>query len=245
MPDQTLNGTTSASTVAELQQLLLATEDITDFLDELATLTVRVLPGELSCGITLRRNHEAITVASSDARASQVDEIQYGHHQGPCLHTLATGEEVVIDDLAADDRWDYQMPALRHGVRSVLSLPLHADGQVIGALNIYASQPHAFGPSEQLLAWRFADEVSRALALAMRIAERTEISQHLQTALASRAVIDQAIGIIMGQNRCPAAEAFDILRTTSRHRKVKLLDTAIQIITAVSGQPPADEPRFS
>jgi GAF domain-containing protein len=235
----------ASSAAAELLQLLLATEDITDFLDELAILTVRVLPGELSCGITLRRNHEAITVASSDARASQVDEIQYGHQQGPCLHTLATGEEVVIDDLAADNRWDYQMPALRHGVRSSLSLPLHAEGQVISALNIYASQPHAFGPSEQLLARRFADEASRALALAIRIAERTEMSQHLHAALASRAEIDQAIGIIMGQNRCTAAEAFDILRTTSQHRNVKLSDMAVQILTAVSRQPPPDGPRFS
>jgi GAF domain-containing protein len=247
MPDHTLNGTTtSASATAELQQLLLETEDITGFLDELATLTVRVLPGELSCGITVRRDHQAITVASSDARASQVDEIQYGHHQGPCLHSLATGEEVLIDDLAADERWgDYQMPALGHGVRSSLSLPLRAEGQVIGALNIYASQPRAFGPPEQLLAGGFADEASRALALAVRIAERTEMSRHLQTALASRAVIDQALGILMGQNRCPAAEAFDILRTASQNRNVKLRDIAVQIVTAVSGQPPADERRFS
>ena len=62
---------------------------------------------------------------------------------------------------------------------------------------------------------------------------------------ASRAVIDQALGILMGQNRCPAAEAFDILRTASQNRNVKLRDVAVQIVTAVSGQPPADEPRFS
>jgi GAF domain-containing protein len=246
MPDHTLNGTTSASAAAELQQLLLATEDITGFLHELATLTVSVLPGELSCGITLRRDHQAITVASSDTRASQVDEIQYGYQQGPCLHSLATGQEVLIDDLAADQRWgDYQMPALGHGIRSSLSLPLHAQGQAIGALNIYASQPRAFGPPEQLLARGFAGEAARALTLAMRIAERTEMSQHLQTALASRAVIDQALGILMGQHRCPAAEAFDILRTASQNRNVKLRDIAVQIVTAVSGQPPADEPRFT
>jgi GAF domain-containing protein len=246
MPDHTSNGTTSASATAELQQLLLATEDITGFLDELATFTVRVLPGELSCGITLRRDHEAITVASSDTRASQVDEIQYGHHRGPCLHSLATGEEVLVDDLAADQRWgDYQMPALGHGIRSSLSLPLHAQGQVIGALNIYASQPHAFGSPEREAARRFAGEAARALALAVRIAERTEMSQHLQTALASRAVIDQALGILMGQNRCPAAEAFDILRTASQNRNIKLRDIAAQIVTAVSGQPPAHEPRFT
>src|SRR5215218_2376628 len=65
----------ASSAAAELQQLLLATDDITGFLDQLATLTVKVLPGEVSCGITLRRDHGALTVASSDSRASQVDEI--------------------------------------------------------------------------------------------------------------------------------------------------------------------------
>jgi GAF domain-containing protein len=236
----------SSSAVAELQQLLLSTDDITEFLDQLATLTVKVLPGEVFCGITLRRDHSVFTVASSDSRASQVDEIQYGHDNGPCLRTLATGEVVVVDDLAQDDRWGgYRMPALGHGVRSSLSLPLRGDGEVIGALNIYATTPRAFGPAEQLVAGRFADETSRALALAVRMAERTEMSAHLQNALASRAVIDQALGIIMGQNRCTADEAFEVLRAISQNRNVKLRGIAAEMITAVSGQPPTDTPRFS
>jgi GAF domain-containing protein len=236
----------ASSAAAELLQLLLATEDITDFLDELATLTTKLLPGELSCGITMRRGRGATTMASSDTRASQVDEIQYSHNEGPCLRALATGKAIVVDDLAADDRWGgYQMPALGHGVRSSLSLPLHTDSQVIGALNIYATQPRTFGPPEQLVAGRFADEASRALALAVRIAERTEMSEHLQTALASRAVIDQALGIVMGQNRCTADQAFEVLRTISQNRNVKLRDIAAEMVTGVSGQPPATEPRLS
>ena len=71
------------------------------------------------------------------------------------------------------------------------------------------------------------------------------MSQHLQNALASRAVIDQALGIIMGQNRCTADEAFDLLRTISQNRNIKLRDIAAELITAVTGQPPASEPRFS
>jgi AmiR/NasT family two-component response regulator len=85
---------------------------------------------------------------------------------------------------------------------------------------------------------------SRALALAVRIAERTEMS-HLQIALGARAVIDQALGIIMGQNRCTADNAFELLRTISQNRNVKLRDIAAEMITAVSGQPPAQQPRFS
>jgi len=246
-PDTAASALIEASSAAvELQQLLLTTEDITVFLDQLTTLTVKVLPGDLSCGLTMRRDHRATTVASSDSRASQVDEIQYGHDQGPCLHALRTGQVVVVDDLANDDRWgEYQIPALGHGIRSSLSLPLRTDSAVIGALNIYATTPRAFGTTEQLIARRFADEASRALALAVRLAERSEMSAHLQAALASRAVIDQAIGIIMGQNRCTADEAFEVLRNVSQNRNVKLRDIATAMITSVSGQPPSDKPRFS
>jgi GAF domain-containing protein len=246
MPDQSSTPVTSAAAAAELQQLLLATENISEFLEELAILTASVLPGEVFCGITVRRDHQPATVASSDARASQVDEIQYGHAQGPCLTSLDNGVVVLIEDLVDDDRWSaYQVPALAHGVRSSLSLPLQSDGQVLGALNIYATEPHAFGQHEQLAAGRFAEEMSRALALAVRLAERTEMSQHLQNALASRAVIDQALGVVMGQNRCTADEAFDVLRAISQNRNVKLRDVAAEIVTAVSGQPPATEARFS
>jgi GAF domain-containing protein len=260
VPDQTFSGdmagsesdalalvsAEASSAVAELQQLLLTTENITGFLDQLTALTVTVLPGEVSCGITLRRERGATTVASSDSRASQVDEIQYGHDDGPCLRSLATGQVVAVDDLVQDDRWgNYRMPALGHGIRSSVSLPLRADGAVLGAFNIYATTPRAFGPVEQLVAQGFADEVSRALELTVRMVERSDMSAHLQAALASRAVIDQAVGIIMGQNRCTTDEAFEVLGSISQNRNVKLRDIAADMVTSIGGQPPPDTLRIS
>ena len=246
MPDPAPDSTTTAAASAELQQLLLATDDIDEFLQQLAHLAATVASGELSCGITMRRDHRPITVANSDSRAAQVDEIQYGHQNGPCLASLDTGEVIVVEDLATDDRWNgYRIPALGHGIRASMSLPLRTNRTVIGALNLYATRPHAFGPQELLAASRFADEASRALTLALRLAESAEMSQDLQNALASRAVIDHALGIIMGQNRCTADEAFEILRTTSQNRNIKIREIAAEIITAVSGQPPPSAPRFS
>ena len=104
MSDPTPDLSTSAA-VTELQQLLLDSSNISNFLQQLAGLAVTTLPGQLSCGITMRRDHRPITVASSDMQASQLDEIQYGHHEGPCLTTLSSGEVIIIDDLATDDRW--------------------------------------------------------------------------------------------------------------------------------------------
>ena len=71
---------------------------------------------------------------------------------------------------------------------------------------------------------------------------RFSLTNQLRAALASRSVIDQAIGIIVAQERCPAAQAFAILRTASQKRNVKLREIARDIVTSVSGAPPEPAP---
>ncbi|PYF98353.1 GAF domain-containing protein [Georgenia satyanarayanai] len=218
-----------------LQDLLLATEDVENFLKQLVDVAAATIPAEVSAGITLARDGHPMTVASSDADAARYDEVQYGHDEGPCLASMRTGEVLVIEDLAQDERFgDYRAHALALGVRSALSLPLHGGEDAVGALNLYANHTHAFGAQQLEVGRRFADEASRALTMAVRLARHAELSAQLQAALTSRAVIDQAIGVVMGQNRCDAEEAFAILRTASQHRNVKLRTVAQEIVTAVS-----------
>ncbi len=236
MPDPDFDRATAA---IELQQLLLDTDHITEFLDELTRYAATAVAPELSCGITLDRDSGALTVASSDAYALGLDEVQYGHHNGPCLTAMRTGATVIIRDLAADNSWGtYRLDALAHGIASALSVPLTGGRGVRGALNFYAGQPAVFTTDRQERAEGLAEETSRALRLAVRLTDQVELAQHLETALASRTVIDQAIGIIMGQNRCTAAAAFEILRRASHHRNIKLRAVAHDIVTRVGGEPP-------
>jgi GAF domain-containing protein len=105
-----------------------------------------------------------LTVASSDAHALGLDEVQYGHHNGPCLTCMRTGIIVIISDLAADDRWGaYRLDALAHGIASALSMPLTGGPGVRGALNFYAHQPSAFTTERQQRAEGLGAEASRAL----------------------------------------------------------------------------------
>ena len=70
------------------------------------------------------------------------------------------------------------------------------------------------------------------------------LTDQLRASLASRAVIDQAIGVIMAQQRCTATDAFAILRTASQNRNLKLRQVAEQLVTGITGHPP-QEPPFS
>jgi len=90
---------------AELQELLLATENLEDFLQDLAVFAARSVAQGLSCEITLKRDGRPHTVANSDDRAMRCDEIQYGQGTGPCLDAMRTGEIVLVEDLVAEERW--------------------------------------------------------------------------------------------------------------------------------------------
>src|SRR5258705_10365939 len=92
------------ASITELQAVLLGTESIDGFLQELASLAARELGEGLSCGITLQPDGRPLTLASSGANAAQIDELQYRLDHGPCLTALRTGELVRIDDLASDQR---------------------------------------------------------------------------------------------------------------------------------------------
>jgi GAF domain-containing protein len=223
---------------AALQELILSTEGMTDFLDELVRLAAA---GHGSCAITVRLDDKTRTVASSDELASRGDEIQYAQDEGPCLEAMRTGALVDAPDLATDDRWgNYRSHALAQGIRSMLSTPLGVDGQTFGALNLYSTKPEAFDAAARAQVERWAQQASGAVGVALRLAERTRHGQQLAEALSSRSIIDQALGILMAQQRCSSAAAFEILRSASQGRNVKLRTIAADIVHAVGG-PPAEE----
>ena len=159
------------------------------------------------------------------------------------LSSARTGKPVRIDDLASDQRWrQYGVRALAHGVRSALSAPLITCDRPVGALNLYFTQAGFFGEAEPRLAEQFATGASVAVGLAGRLAEQAVLTGQLRASLASRAVIDQALGVIMAHQRRTATEAFGILRTASWHRNLKARYVAGQVVTGIAGSPPQPPP---
>jgi GAF domain-containing protein len=216
-----------------LQELLLRTDTLEDFLQELAVRAAHET--QHGCGITVRSDRgEPFTAAGSDAVTRELDELQYAEGAGPCLEALTTVVPVFVTDMALESRWgDYPRHAVAVGARSSMSYPLINDDHAIGALNLYAFEPSAPGGAMQARAAQIAEHAAGALALALRMAERGEVIDNLRLALTSRSIIDQAIGILMAQQRCDSRAAFDLLRKASQGRNTKLRDVAALILAGV------------
>ena len=229
-----------------LQTLLLGVESVEDFLTELAALARTVLQPPGSCGITLTRDGRPVTVVSTDARASLLDENQYVDGAGPCLHAMSSGQCLLYD--AGDDlRWPrFAAVAREQGLRGSFSIPLSVGGRILGAMNLYSFHAREdFDEDAQQRARAFADQAAAALQIATEKITSNLLVAQLEDALQSRSVIDQAMGIVMAQRGCTADEAFDRLRATSQGTQQKLRDVASQLVRQVSGDAPAAPKPFS
>jgi len=230
----------TASVAEDLQEMILHNDDVDRFLDELAVYSTRILGGhiEVHCGVTLKREKHAVTVANSGPIAHKLDEIQYGFDKGPCLAAIDTGTTTIVHDARTDDRWpDYFSAVAGHGFYSMMGVPLllESGGGAGAALNFYARQPGTFTGETARTAEGYAAQASRALQLALRVSTIADTASHLKAALESRTTIDLAVGIVMGQNRCSQEEAFNILKAASTSRNVKLRDIAAGIVANLGG----------
>lgn len=231
---------TRHSLVEAIQDLLLDTPDVEEFLAELARRSAKTLSGpsgRVLCGITLMRRRSAATVASSGDEARQLDEVQYEFEDGPCLKACREKILVHIPDLARDQTWpEYNSAAIDRGVRSVLAVPFELTGdQARAGLNLYSDQPRAFGQREVQEAVGFVQQASTGLSLAVRLANSTDTANHLRAAMNSRTVIDTAVGVIIGQNRCSQEEAIRLLKSASSTRNLKLTEVAAAVVQSAGG----------
>jgi GAF domain-containing protein len=202
-----------------------------DLLRHVAEYAVAAIPGADGAGLTLLEVDRVNTMVASADFVIEVDAIQYGLGEGPCITAAAEGRTVHSGSLATETLWPRFGPRVAHlGVHSVLSLPLRVGANVLGAMNIYAHNQRAFTDRSVHLGELFAAPAAISVQNAQALAQAQRVAAQLQTALTSRAVIDQAIGIVMSRSGGTAAEAFDLLRVMSQTENHKLSHVAQHIV---------------
>lgn len=202
-----------------------ARRDTQATLDAIVGSAQQSLPGVDHVGVSVAHRDGSIeTKAGTDELVWTLDTLQYELREGPCVHAIGAEPLTVVNHLRHEQRWQRYVPqALRHGVQAQVGIRLFVDHQTLGGLNLYATATDTVEAEVVEAAELFATYAALAL-------DRGRQEDQLQTALGSRKVIGQALGMVMERFGVDEQRAFDYLTRVSSHTNTKLRDVAQQVV---------------
>jgi GAF domain-containing protein len=225
--------------IAALTRYFVGNQTLGETLHEVAQLTTQAVPAADHVGITLLVDGKLKTSVFTHPEVPEIDLAQYRTGEGPCIDAYRTGAEQMIESTLEPGKWQaFRDSAARHGVLSTFSLPVVVNGAPIGAVNMYADIENAFDENNRHVAELFATQAGFVLANAQAYWDARDLSENLEQAMRSRAVIEQAKGIIMSTMRCDADEAMAVLKNQSQTQNIKLRDIAAEIVRNTTGHAP-------
>lgn len=194
-------------------------------LDIIVETAAHSLPGIDHVGITITGKNDTMeTRAGSDAFVWELDELQYELHEGPCVHAMTVEPVTTVEWARREPRWPRFMPlAVAKGLRSQMGMRLYTEKETFGGLNMYSTSSDTIDPDSMHMAELYAAHAALALGHARR-------EEQLSTALVTRKVIGQAIGILMERHELDDDGAFAYLTKVSSHTNVKLRTVAQEIV---------------
>ena len=223
--------------LAGLSRLATGQMSLADLLTHVAEYAVSAIPGADGAGVTLLQRGRPDTIVASADFVRQVDAVQYGIGEGPCITAAATGLTVCSGALGADASWPrFGARVRRLGVHSALSLPLVTPEGVLGTMNVYARAGHAFDDRAVHVGEQYAVPAAIAVQNAQVLSQALTLAAQLEAALTNRAVIDQAVGILMSRSGAAPGEAFSSLTVLSQKENRKLAVIATEVVDEAVGR---------
>ena len=228
-----------STALGRIMGLLLTEEKVDHAVQHLSRAVKDSIAGTLGAGVSILDSQaRQVSSGSTDAMVKRADALQYELGQGPCLTAWATQQSVLVHDVATNPRWpDWSAAVSDMPIRSLLSSPLIADGQGIGAMKIYAASPGAFEDATTALMELFASPAATLLSHIQTAEIPERISESLQSALYSRDLINRACGILMERLTLTEDAALQHLMRQARTTRSTLREVSAALLAGVASGP--------
>jgi GAF domain-containing protein len=219
-----------AERIANVAELVLSDDDSPGPLRQLTDLSLELIPGSSGAGV-VAAGDSSWSYAESDDGVGGLHQLQMQTGDGPVAETLRFGEARRIDDAGAETRWPEVCAAMAAaGLRSCLALPLRTDRRPGAALALYSRKADAFAGSDHDIALLFAAQGGVAVRNALLYSNCRKLVANLHVALESRAVIEQAKGILVADLGYSPEDAFKRLSVMSQNTNRKVKDIATDLV---------------
>ncbi|MBW3658976.1 MAG: GAF and ANTAR domain-containing protein [Actinobacteria bacterium] len=221
-----------AEVLLEYVRTLSRANGADDILSALNDFSTRYL-GVYGVGILVLDENGDLQYGTANTETGRsIEHAESELQEGPCTDAARRGTAVIVPDLEeVRETYPRFVPrALELGVRAVHALPIHHAGHLIGSLDIISEEPGQLEDEAVRTAQLLVEVAASYVANSRALAEKTTLAQQLQTALESRAVIEQAKGVVSAHQGIPVEEAFDRIRRYARSKQRKLKEVAGEIV---------------
>ena len=221
----------TATTFVEIVDTLVDNFDVIDVLTVLTSRCVELLEAA-AAGILLADETKHLRVIGASTEQVELLELfQIQNDEGPCLDCFHTGKVVSNANLALPSAWpQFAAESIRNGYPAVCAVPLRLRDVILGCLNLFMSQPIALTEAEVALAQALADVASIAMVQDQATRQAAIREGHLQHALMSRIVIEQAKGMLAERGGLEMEDAFAKLRSFARSNNLGLTEVAEALV---------------
>jgi hypothetical protein len=201
-------------------------------LNQLVADAAREVPGCAAAAAVLWRDNEPVALAASHPSLPELIEVQVHAGRGPLLDALGTGEPAACPDTLEDDRWpEFAGAALRLGVRCSLTVASRPGPEAV-CLSLFGARPRVLAAPSVPVAERIVAFGGVVVGIASEYDEARRAARQLRDAAESRAVVDQAKGVLMHALGCSADEALARMRQISQARNLRVTEVAARITDA-------------
>lgn len=223
--------------LAELSRLRFGEMRVEDAMRDIVQTTHTIF-GVSGAGLMLADGeHHLRNAAVSDERLRHLEDLQIYHQEGPCITAFEEQELVGVEDLTQDQRWPrFTAAAVDRGVRAVLASPLPYNQNAVGVVAVLSDQRHPWTPEGELALLALTDLAALLIASMMQGEQQSQLAAQLQLALNTRTVIEQAKGVLVGQQGLTPHQAYQQLRDQARTERRKLAAVSADVVRKAAGQ---------
>ena len=198
-----------------------------DVLKLIVTVTAEVM-GSKICSLMLLdpKKKELSIKATQSINKEYINKNPLKLGEGIAGKVAQEGKPMSVFDITKDKNYKYQEIARSEGLVSLLCVPLHVRGKIIGVLTIYTSELHQFGDYEVNILKTVADQAAIVIENYRLVVETKVIREELET----RKAVERAKGILMKEQNLNEEEAFRKIQKFSMDNRRTMREVAEAIV---------------
>jgi hypothetical protein len=206
---------------------MVARFDVADALVHLLEACAKAYPAKAVAVMVANPRGGLELLSATSHRVEEIELLQIQSEIGPCVDAVGRNERILASGPEMVDRWGPIGTAiLDAGYDAVHAYPMHWRGRSIGGLNVFVD-----GDTEPdvELGQMFADLVTLAVLQANDISA-DQLVARIHEAVSSRAVIEQAKGVLAHRLQADMHAAFGELLAESRRTGQSLTAAAKEVV---------------